>query len=308
MRKYNNCGIYNFKLFALWILLSINISGFSQISEAANQKNLAADKAWSSGDQNEAVRLYLESISLSPKQILPYQRLAFFFEAKGLTDRALTYLTNGISQNPSVSLLSQRALLYSSLKNYDLAKADEENAILLNKADPVHYYNAALFSYYLKEANPTRYFDEAERISSIPKPEIWLRRGLYFAAGPTDYKTAKIWFDKIFTNGEHPSYSSNDLNLMGITAYQNKEFSNAEKLFTGSLERKEDPDVMGNLASVYVDQQNWQKLLELSKNMVNKYPEHIMANAYYGVALVRTGQQNKGNQFIKKAESLQQKQ
>ena len=65
---------------------------------------------------------------------------------------------------------------------------------------------------------------------------------------------------------------------------------------------------MGNLASVYVDQQNWQKLLELSKKMVNKYPEHIMANAYYGVALVRTGQQNKGNQFIKKAESLQQKQ
>jgi len=308
MRKYKYCGIYNIKSFALGILLSINISGFSQISEAAKQKNLAADKAWSSGDQNEAVRLYLESISLSPKQMLPYQRLAFFFEAKGLTDRALSYLTNGISQNPTAALFSQRALIYFSLKNYDLAKADEENAILLNKTDPIHYANAAHFSYYLKEANPTRYFDEADKIASIPKPEIWLRRGLYFAAGPADYKNAKIWFDKIFTNGDHPSYSPNDLNLMGITCYKNKEFNNAEKLFKGSLERKEDPDVMGNLASVYADQQNWQKLLELSKNMVSKYPEHIMANAFYGVALVRTGQQNEGNRFLKKAESLQQKQ
>jgi len=289
----------------LVIFFGINLSTNAQISETAKQKNQIAEKAWLAGEKNESIQLYFESIRYSPKQVLPYQRIAEFFEEKGLYEKALTYLNDGIIQNPVAELYIKRASIHSSMKNYSLAKSDEEKLISLKRNTPIHYYNAAIYSHYLKEPNPLRYFDEADKISAIDPLEIWLYRGLYFAAGPMDYKNAKIWFDKIFTKGQHPAYTSNDLNLMGITAYKNKEYNNAETLLKGSLERKEDPDVMGNLASVYIDLQDWKKLIELSKRMIERYPDHIMSNGYHGFALIKNGKTNEGNQYLKKAELLE---
>lgn len=299
---------YLIHLVLISFFFSTHLTAIAQESEVAKQKNQLAEKAWFAGEKNESIQLFLESIRLSPKQTLPYQRLAEFFEEKGLYERALTYLNEGISHNPVADLYIKRALIHSSMKNYSLAKSDEEKLISIKSNNSIHYYNAAIYSYYLKEPNPLRYFDDADKIPSIPPSEIWLYRGLYFAAGPMDYKNAKIWFDKIFLSGQHPKYTSKDLNLMGITAYKNKEFLNAETLFKGSLERKDDPDVMGNLASVYIDLQDWKKLIELSKKMIEKYPEHIMANGYHGFALIKNGQTTEGNKFIKKAELLEKQQ
>lgn len=269
--------------------------------------NLAGNVSWAAGDQNNAIRLYMQSLQLEPRQLTAYRRMSQFFEEKGMYDKALEYLNKGIELKPDAVLYSKRAVVYISLKNYALAKKDDEEAIRLKNDDIYNYSNAALSAYYLKEANPTRYFDDAEKVTAIPRPELWLRRGVYYAAGPEDYANAKIWFDKIFLSGQHPAYSPGDLNLMGITFYKNKEYIGAEKIFKASLERREDPDVMGNLASVYVDQQDWNKLLTHAKSMVDKYPNDVMANGYYGVALVRTGQKELGEQYIKKAEELQNK-
>lgn len=303
---------YNRQLYFLIFLLSIALGNNSlcnaQNTEAIAQKNFDADKAWSSGNRNDAVRLYIESIQLSAKQIIPYQRLGYFFAEKGMLDRALSYLDKGIEANPAETLFFQRAGIHFSQNNYALAKADYEATARLSPDDLHSYANAALCAFYLNEKDPTRYFDQAEGVTTIPRPELWLRRGVYFAAGPGDYINAKIWFDKIFQSGQFPEFSATDLNLIGITCYKNKEYSNAEKMFAASLERKTDPDVMGNLASVYVDQEDWKRLLGLSKIMVDNYPRHDMANAYYGIALIRTGDTVKGNEYMRKAEALQQEQ
>lgn len=269
--------------------------------------NIAGNVSWAAGDYNNATGLYMQSLQLEPKQMTAYRRIAQFFEEKGMYNKALEYLNMGINLNPDPVLYSKRAVVYFSLKNYDLSKRDNEEAIRLRNDDIYNYSNAALSAYHLKEENPTRYFDDAEKVTAIPRPQLWLRRGVYYAAGPGDYTNAKIWFDKIFLGGQHPEYSPGDLNLMGITCYKNKEYSNAEQMFKASLERREDPDVMGNLASVYIDQQDWNKLLNQAKIMVDKYPKHVMANGYYGVALVRTGQIALGEQYLKKAEDLQNK-
>lgn len=42
--------------------------------------------------------------------------------------------------------------------------------------------------------------------------------------------------------------------------------------------------------------------------MIEKYPEHIMANGYHGFALIKNGQTTEGNKFIKKAELLEKQQ
>ncbi|HRN80288.1 MAG TPA: tetratricopeptide repeat protein [Ferruginibacter sp.] len=269
--------------------------------------NIAGNVCWENGDRNGAVRFYTQSLQIEPKQMTAYRRMAEFFEEKGMYDRALEYLNKGIEQKPDAELYSKRAMVHFSMKNYLLSKADDEKAITLKNDDIYNYANAALSAFMLKENNPTRYFDEAEKITTIPRPELWLRRGIYFAAGPADYASAKFWFDKIFQGKDLPHFSAGDLNLMGITCYKNKEYSNAEKLFKASLQRKEDPDVMGNLASVYVDQQAWNTLLIFAKSMLDQFPNHVMANAFYGVALIRTGQSDLGEQYIKKAEQLQQK-
>ena len=269
--------------------------------------NIAGNVNWAAGDYNNATRLYLQSLQLEPRQMTAYRRMAQFFSDKGMYDKALEYLDKGIELKPDPALYSERALVYMSLKNYAFAKRDDEEAIKLKNDNIYNYSNAALSAFHLKEGNPTRYFEDAEKVSASPRPQLWLRRGVYYAAGPGDYASAKIWFDKIFVGGEHPEYSASDLNLMGITYYKHKEYSGAEKMFNASLERREDPDVMGNLASVYVDQQYWNKLLTHAKKMVDKYPNDVMANGYYGVALVRTGQKALGEQYLKKAEDLQNK-
>jgi tetratricopeptide (TPR) repeat protein len=268
--------------------------------------NTVANVHWAEGDRNHAVRLYSQSLQLAPKQMTAYKRMAEFFSDKGMNDKALEYLNTGIGLNPDPVLYSKRALVHFAMENYALSKMDDETAIKLKNDDIYNYSNAALSAYYLQESNPTRYFDQAEQVAAIPRAEFLLRLGVYYAAGPGDYASAKYWFDKLFQEGQFPYFSAGDLNLIGITCYKNQEYENAIKMFEASLERQEDPDVMGNVASIYLDLQQWQKLLDYAENMVQKYPDHVMANGYYGVALIRTGQNSLGEQYLKKAETLQQ--
>jgi tetratricopeptide (TPR) repeat protein len=268
--------------------------------------NIIGNYYWLQGDRNTAVRHYSQSMQKAPKQITAYQRMAEFFNEKGMNEKALELLDNGIAINPDAALYTKRALIHFSMNNFALAKADDETAIQLKNDDIYSYANAALSAYNLNESNPTRYFEQAEKVASIPRAELWLRQGIYYAAGPGDYALAKTYFDRVFQESQYPYFSAGDLNLIGITAYKNKEYDNAIRIFMASLQRQEDPDVMGNLASVYVDLQQWEKLRDYAQTMVQKYPDHVMANGYYGVALIRTGQNSLGEQYLKKAETLQQ--
>lgn len=256
-------------------------------------------------DENNALRYYIQSLNKNPKQEEElYMNIARLFSKKGMTEKSIEFLSKGIELYPTNWLLNERGLMYYNLKDFTKSKADSEAAINADNTQMSSYVNAALASFYLKEPNPERYFEAAEKVSAIKKSQIWLEKGLFYFTGPQDYQKAIEEFNKIFSSKDYPEMSANNLNNIAVAYYKTKDYGNAEVLFKKSLEWEEDADVMGNLAGIYADKQDWQTLLSFTKTMVEKFPNHVLANAYYGIALIRTGNEELGNKYYQKAEQL----
>lgn len=95
----------------------------------------------------EAISLYKDLIKENPTVLQLYQNLGDYYKENKDYNKAIDIYTDGIAQPDDNKLLKSelyfsRALCYDALKKTDLAKKDLEQAVVLNKKNPVilNYY------------------------------------------------------------------------------------------------------------------------------------------------------------------------
>jgi tetratricopeptide (TPR) repeat protein len=220
----------------------------------------------------KAIAIYNEIISLSPKEIDGYLNLAEFLARRKDFSRAILYVENGLTANPS-SHLGHYYLgkLFTSQKEYEKGIQHYKEAILLDPYFlPAHLSSASLYEilgkmgdaetvyrHILDEGNmeheeaglrlsyllaERKSFSEAMTIltrlsDENPKsPEIWLKISLLWAQ-QKEYKKALDWFNKIMA--VRPP--SRDMTIYLASLYEGaKEYEEAIKLYQEVIEKEGD--------------------------------------------------------------------
>lgn len=258
---------------------------------------------------NAAMMSFSKAINANPKFTLSYGGRAYLFAEKGMLDKSISDMTSAIAIEPkNAEFYSKRAEYYNKNQQFLEATTDCKTIIELNPSDINAYYNAATFSKQADtNANVDVFFTQAYAAKGMQKFVV----DFFFAKfllSHNRFEEAKPLIEAALAVGEK-DFDGDDLNIAGIIFYKNKELDKAEELLSKSIElNPNNADVFCNLASVYMDQEKWQKVAETASLALKADENNAMANMYMAIGMKKTGNDEMSKFYEEKAKQLEAEQ
>jgi tetratricopeptide (TPR) repeat protein len=129
-----------------------------------------------------------------------------------------------------------------------------------------------------------------------------------FLLAHNQFEEAKSLIESALEVGEK-DFDGDDLNIAAIIFYKNNDLDKAEELYLKSIAlNPNNADVICNLASIYMDQEKWQKVAETADLALKADENNAMANMYMAIGLKKTGNEEMAIRFQEKAKRLEAEQ
>jgi serine/threonine-protein kinase len=258
---------------------------------------------------NAAMMSFSNAIKANPKFTHSYGGRAYLFAEKGMLDKSISDMTAAIAIEPkNVEFYSKRADYYNKNQQNQEAANDCKTIIQLNPTNIKAYYDAATFSKLADaNANVDVLFTQAYAAKGMQK---WVVDFFFakFLLSHNRFEEAKPLIESALAVGEK-DFDGDDLNIAGIIFYKNNDLGKAEELLSKSIAlNPNNADVYCNLASIYMDQEKWQKVAETADLALKADENNAMANMYMAIGLKKTGNESMAIRFQEKAKQLEAEQ
>lgn len=261
------------------------------------------------GDKNGAMMNLSKAIKIDPKFAFALGGRAQLFAMKGMLDKAIIDISEAIKLEPNnIDFLTKRSGFYYDNKQYIEGLQDAKTLIELNPTNIMSYFDAANFSKLADvNANADGFFTQAYAAKGMQKYVV----DFFFAKfllSHNRFEEAKPLIESALVIAEK-DFDGDDLNIAGIIFYKNKDLDKAEELLTKSIAlNPNNADVYCNLASIYMDQEKWQKVAETADLALKADENNAMANMYMAIGLKKTGNESMAIRFQEKAKRLEAEQ
>ena len=254
------------------------------------------------GDQNGAMMNISNAIKINPKFAPAYGARAILFAAKGMLDKSISDMTSAITIEPkNVDFHYRRAEYYSKNQQNQEAINDYKIIMQLSPADISPYYEAATLTN-LMNANGDAFFTQAYAAKEIPKFVVDFMYAK-FLMNAKRFDEAKPVIEASLV-GEK-GFDGDDLHIPAIIFYKTKNYQKSVEYFQKAIAKKPG-DIMFrcNLASVYIDLKDWQKVKETAEGALALDPNSPMSNMYMAIGLKWTGNESLALEYEAKAKRL----
>lgn len=258
------------------------------------------------GDTNAAMMQFSQSIKAAPDFAFAYGGRAQLFADKGMMEKAIADISEAIKLQPdNTSLLNSRAGYYYQTKQFTEGLEDMKMKIKLEPNDVMSYYDAAIFS---KEVDPNYDSDSfLKQASAEPGIPTYVSDAVYgqFLLNQGRYEEAKIKYEASLATNEK-DFDATDFEKVAMVYYKTKDIDKAISYYIKAIALV--PNNVGyqtNLAGIYLEKGDWQKMKETSEAALALNSEDKYANMYMSVALFKTGNEEKAAEYQAKAKRIE---
>ena len=254
------------------------------------------------GDQNGAMMNISNAIKINPQFAFAYGARATLFSAKGMLDKSILDMTSAIAiEQKNVEFYYKRAEYYSKNQQNQEAINDYKTIIQLTPTDLNAYYEAATLAQ-LTDANGDAFFTQAYSAKGIKKYAVDFMYAK-FLMNAKRFDAAKPLIESALV-GEK-DFDGDDLQIPAIIFYKTKNYQKSVEYFQKAIAKKPgDINFRCNLASVYIDLKDWQKVKETAEGALALYPDYPLSNMYMAIGLKWTGNERLGLEYEAKAKRL----
>jgi tetratricopeptide (TPR) repeat protein len=254
------------------------------------------------GDQNGAMMNISNAIKINPKFASAYGARAILFATKGMLDKSISDMTSAIAIEPkNVDFHYRRAEYYSKNQQNQEAINDYKTIIQLIPADITPYYEAATLTY-LMNANGDAFFTQAYAAKGMQKFVVDFMYAK-FLMNAKRFDEAKPVIEASLVGEKE--FDGDDLQIPAIIFYKTKSYQKAVEYFQKAIAKKPgDINFRCNLASVYIDLKDWQKVKETAQGALNLDSNYPLSNMYMAIGLKWTGNESLGLEYEAKAKRL----
>ena len=257
------------------------------------------------GNQNGAMMSFSNAIKANPKYAIAYGGRAQLFYTKGMLDKAISDISEAVKLEPkNVDYLTTRAGFYNSNRQFAEGLEDMKTKILLDPNNIMGYYDAAVFA---KALDPNydsdNFFNQAYANKGISK---FLTDVLFgkFLMKNARFEEAKTKFEAALAISEN-DFNDEDFNDVGIVYYKLKIYDKSISYFNKALAiMPSNVSVHLNLASVYMDLKDWQKVKEVAQGALDQDSNNAMANMIMAIGLKYTGNESLASEYENKSNQL----
>lgn len=288
-------------------------------------------------DYKTAIPYLEKAIESNPEFVEAYNQLGICYTELDDEEKALEMYTKGIIKNPKYAILyHNRGNTYKNLQKYKEAKDDYLEAVRLNPEQTTAYYVLAKMYMQLNDDNQAQqYFNLAEEsnlsieqfyidyvsflsnsnqyqkaleiaekgIKNYPKSyKLLVNLGITYADNNQVNMAIETLKKAINVNSEE---SSAYYNLGNFYFLRKKDLKNAEKNYLLAIEKNTlDSEPYLNLASVYQDMGDKNKMMKTMQSLIEKFPNSY--TAYYNLAdfLYKQGETEKAINYFEKSFEL----
>ncbi len=254
-----------------------------------------------SGNNNSALQFFTKAITTNPKFVDAYNGRAVVFEEKGMLEKSIDDLNKSIElESNNVQTINMRARLHYKLELYPAALQDFNKLIQINPNSIVAYLDAANTTLKISDAKTAEtYFTKAIN-ANIPKGRVFIYYGS-FLLQQEKYTEAKQKYEIALQEAENEFYDD-DYNKACIVFYKNKEYTKAIQLAEKAIKiNGKKTEYYHNLASCYIDLQDWQQVTATAERALLIDREDKMSNMYMAVGLTRQGKTEQAQPYSNKA-------
>ena len=270
---------------------------------------LSGFNSYRDGNDTAALTAFSKAINSRPDFVIPYQFRAQIFSEKGMKEKAIADISEAIKLDPkNIGLLTTRSSFYFQTQQYEEGLKDMKRKIELAPTDIMGYYDAAIFS---KAANPSLdadfYFTKAYAQKDIPK---FVTDVLYgkFLLNQGRFDEAKPKYDSALATNEQ-DFGDEDFHDAAIVYYKTKNYDQSIKCYNKAISlMPNNVDYRSNLASLYIDLKDWQKVKETAEGALSQNSEDPRANMMMAIGLQYTGNQTLAAEYEAKAKRLSEQQ
>lgn len=257
------------------------------------------------GDINAAMSSLSNAVKSNPQFALGFAGRAQLFSSKGMFDKAIADLNEAIRLEPKNSdFINSRYQINSYNQNFAEALKDVNTKITLNPLNALNYLEAAQMSLKSGENKADDYFAKAYLVKGIDKYSIDALYGEFLLQNQR-FEEANAKYDAAITSNPD-KLSCNAYGNAGIVAYKLKNYDMAINYLTKAIAMNpQSIEHRANLATVYVDKQDFYKVKQIAEQLLAINSEDAMANMLMAIGIMRTGgDQNLALQYQQKAQRL----
>lgn len=261
------------------------------------------------GNQNSAMMSFSNAIKTNPKYAYAYACRAQIFSRKGMSDRAILDISEALKIEPqNLDFLKARINIYFQNKQFKEALEDSKTKIKLQPNNIFDYFDAADFSKEIdKNSNGDEFFNQAYANKEIPKYVTDAIFGKYLLKYGR-FEEAKNKYEASLATNEK-DFGDEDLHDVAMVYYKTKNEEKSILFFNKAISlNPNNVEYYNNLAAVYMDLKNWQKVKENAQTALSVDSNSAMANMYMAVGLSKTGNQTQAIEYENKAKQLEQEQ
>ena len=260
------------------------------------------------GNQNGAMMSFSNAIKSNPKYAFAYGGRAQLFAAKGMLDKAILDISEAIKLEPkNIDFLSTRAGFYNDNEQFTEGLADMKTKIKLDPNNIMGYFEAAKMSLKSGENKADDYFAKAYLVKEIEKYSVDALYGEFLLINQRFEEAHAKYTAAITSNPD--KLSSNTYGNAGIVEYKLKNFDAAINYLTKAIAMdQQSAEHRYNLATIYVDKQDFSKVKQIAEQLLAMNSEDAMANMYMAIGLKYTGNENLALDYQAKAKKLEAEQ
>lgn len=257
------------------------------------------------GDKNAAMMSFTNAIKNNPKFALAFGARAQLFAKKGMFEKSIVDISEAIKLEPeNADFYNTRTQYYIETKQFAEALQDFKTKIQLAPLDIMGYYDAAQIS---KTLNPDisadNFFIQAYAVKGMDKAIVDALFGKFLMT-QNRFDEAKIKYESALADGEK-LFDGQDFNNAAIVFYKTKNYDKAILNCNKAIAITPDNiDFRCNLASVYTDLKDWQKVKQTAEAALAVNDNHPIANMYMAIGLKYTGNPTKALEYEAKAKRL----
>lgn len=261
--------------------------------------------AFHSGDDNQAMMKFSEAIKADPTFAIAYGGRAEMFSQRGMRDRAVADISKAIELMPERGDFVRSRLGYAfQAGDFAAASADAERLIVLEPGYIINYYDAANARTALGDRTGARAYFEQAYASATPR----LHTDVMYAKWMLNNDLAAEALPKVerALANDNGDLEGEDFQVFGLIYYKNKRLDEAVRYLKRAI--KDNPnrvDFRNNLASVYIDTENWQMVKSTAAEALRINAQDPMANMLMAVGLTRSGDAAGGARYEAEAKRLE---
>jgi len=261
------------------------------------------------GDLNLALLKFSNAINADANFALAYASRGQVLALKGKLDKAISDVSIAIKIEPkNADFTRLRSSIYNQNNQIDKAFEDVKILIVLEPNNIMGYYDAAVFSKLIdKNYDADQFFTQAYGNKAITKyvTDVLFAK---FLLVQNRFEEAKVKYEAALLVAEN-EFGDEDFHNAALVFYKTKEYDKAVLYFNKAITLN--PAAVNyytNLASVYTDLKDWQKVKETAQKALSADDKNPMANMYMAIGLKFTGHETEAIEYQNKAKKLEEEQ